>query len=66
VLAGEAVGAEQSWTPDWPSDTAVGAVAARVLYVGQSVGAVRSRQPAADIVTELVEEAERRLIARGR
>ena len=31
------------------------------LYAGQSVGAVRSRQPAAEIVAEFVDEAERAL-----
>ena len=31
---------------------------------GQSVGAVRSRQTAAEIVAELVEEAEQQLIRR--
>jgi nitronate monooxygenase len=58
VAAGEALGDAQSWTPDWPSATSVGAVEARALYAGQSVGSVRSRQPAAEIVTELVTDAE--------
>jgi nitronate monooxygenase len=61
VAAGVALGVAQSWAPDWPTSTAVGAVEARALYAGQSVGAVRSRQPAAEIVAELVEEAERLL-----
>jgi len=59
IAAGQALGEDQSWAPDWPTSTSVGAVEARALYAGQSVGAVRSRQPAAAIVTELVEEAER-------
>jgi NAD(P)H-dependent flavin oxidoreductase YrpB (nitropropane dioxygenase family) len=59
IAAGEALGEDQSWGPDWPTSTSVGAVEARALYAGQSVGAVRSRQPAAAIVAELVEEAER-------
>jgi nitronate monooxygenase len=61
IAAGEALGDAQSWAPDWPTATAVGAVEARALYAGQSVGAVRSRQPAAAILAELVEEAERLL-----
>jgi NAD(P)H-dependent flavin oxidoreductase YrpB (nitropropane dioxygenase family) len=57
ISAGEALGDQQSWTPDWPTSTSVGTPDARALYAGQSVGAVRSRQPAAEIVTELAEEA---------
>jgi hypothetical protein len=49
----------QYWSPDWPSSTYTGAVEARARYAGQSVGAVRSRRTAAEIVAELVEEAER-------
>ena len=58
VAAGEALGAAQSWTPDWPTSTSTGAVEARALYAGQSVGAIQSRQAAAEIVAELVAEAE--------
>jgi NAD(P)H-dependent flavin oxidoreductase YrpB (nitropropane dioxygenase family) len=58
VAAGEALGAAQSWNPLWPSTADTGSVAARALYAGQSVGSVRARQPAADIVAELVAEAE--------
>jgi NAD(P)H-dependent flavin oxidoreductase YrpB (nitropropane dioxygenase family) len=61
IAAGEALGDAQSWAPDWPTATSVGPVEARALYAGQSVGAVRSRQPAAEILAELVEEAERLL-----
>jgi len=58
ILAGQAQGARQRWTPDWPSVSYNGAAEARALYAGQSVGAVRHRQSAADIVAELVVEAE--------
>jgi nitronate monooxygenase len=57
IAAGEALGAAQSWNPTWPTVDDTGDVEARALYAGQSVGAVRSRQPAADIVAELVVEA---------
>ena len=53
--------AAQSWTPDWPQLDYSGAAEARPLYAGQSVAAVRARQSAADIVAELVDEAEQRL-----
>jgi nitronate monooxygenase len=65
VAAGEALGAAQSWSPLWPSSTAVGAVEAHALYAGQSVGSVRARQSAAEIVSELVTEAEA-LLSAGR
>jgi nitronate monooxygenase len=58
IAAGEALGDAQSWGPDWPTSTTVGAIDAHALYAGQSVGAVRSRQPAAEIVAELVQEAQ--------
>ena len=58
VAAGEALGAAQSWSPEWPSVSSVGAIEAHALYAGQSVGSVRSRQSAAEIVAELVAEAE--------
>ena len=61
LAAGEALGAAQSWGPDWPSATSTGAVEARALYAGQSVGAVRARTTAAGIVNELVDEADRLL-----
>ncbi|HEX9545812.1 MAG TPA: nitronate monooxygenase [Acidimicrobiales bacterium] len=57
ITAGEARGEAQSWTPDWPSTDSAGAVEARALYAGQSVGAVRAQRPAAEIVAELVNEA---------
>jgi hypothetical protein len=66
IAAGQALGAAQSWTPDWPASTATGPVESRALYAGQSVGAVRSRQPAAAIVAELVDGARAALSARGR
>jgi NAD(P)H-dependent flavin oxidoreductase YrpB (nitropropane dioxygenase family) len=56
VTAGEDLGASQSWTPDWPASSYAGSAEARALYAGQSVGGVRGRQAAADIVTELVDE----------
>lgn len=58
ISAGEALDDQQSWAPDWPTVASVGALEARALYAGQSVGAVRSRQPAAEIVSELADEAE--------
>lgn len=58
ITAGEALGAAQSWSPEWPKTGYVGPVEARALYAGQSVGAVRSRQTAAAIVAELIDEAE--------
>jgi len=61
VAAGEALGAAQSWSPEWPSISSVGAIEAHALYAGQSVGSVRSRQSAAEIVAELVAEAEQAL-----
>lgn len=61
VEAGRARGDAQVWRPDWPEVGADGPVEARALYAGQSVGAVMSRQPAADIIAELAGEADRAL-----
>ena len=61
LTAGARLGAQQVWTPDWPDVTYSGVAQARALYAGQSVGAVRERQPAADIVAEPVTVAEMRL-----
>jgi nitronate monooxygenase len=61
IAAGESLGAAQSWSPEWPTTSYVGPAESRALYAGQSVAAVRSRQPAAEIVAELIEEAERAL-----
>jgi NAD(P)H-dependent flavin oxidoreductase YrpB (nitropropane dioxygenase family) len=58
VAAGEELGAAQTWRTDWPTIHDEGRVDARALYAGQSVGAVRSRQPAAAILAELVDAAE--------
>jgi nitronate monooxygenase len=58
VAAGEALGAAQSWSPEWPARTTSRPVQAMALYAGQSVGSVRSRQPAAEIVADLAEGAE--------
>jgi len=41
-----------------PDKTTTGAIAAMPLWAGESVGAVKRVQPAAEIVRELVEEAE--------
>jgi NAD(P)H-dependent flavin oxidoreductase YrpB (nitropropane dioxygenase family) len=61
IEAGQKLGAAQSWTPDWPRADYAGDPEARALYAGQSVGAVRSVQSAAEIVAELVGDAERHL-----
>jgi len=61
IAAGESLGAAQSWSSEWPTTSYVGPAEARALYAGQSVGAVRSRQPVAEIVAELIEQAERAL-----
>jgi NAD(P)H-dependent flavin oxidoreductase YrpB (nitropropane dioxygenase family) len=61
IAAGKALGKAQVWTPDWPSSDFVGPVEAQALYAGESVGAVRSREPASTIVAELVTEARRLL-----
>jgi nitronate monooxygenase len=63
VDAGEKLGADQVWSPDWPTSTFAGAAEARPLYAGQSVGAVRARQSAAEIVAEFIEAAEPLLAA---
>ena len=41
-----------------PDKTTTGAIEAMSLWAGESVGAVKRVQPAAEIVRELVEEAE--------
>jgi len=61
IDAGRKLGAAQSWSPDWPQTGYAGPAEARALYAGQSVGAVRTRQSAAEIVAELVEEADKQL-----
>ena len=66
IAAGTALGAAQAWTPDWPSTSDGTAVEARALYAGQSVGAVRERQPAAAIVEEMTARAETILRRSGR
>ena len=58
IEAGNALGAEQVWSPNWPANDYDGPPLARPLYAGQSVGAVHSRQRAAEIVQELVGGAE--------
>lgn len=59
IAAAHAQGEAHSMGPDWPTSSSVGAVEGRALYAGQSVGAVLARQPAAEIVAELVDEAQR-------
>ncbi|HUS61683.1 MAG TPA: nitronate monooxygenase [Acidimicrobiales bacterium] len=59
IKAGERLGSAQSWGSDWPSVAYAGDPLARALYAGQSVGSVRARQGAAEIVDELVGDAER-------
>src|SRR5581483_1747719 len=49
------------FAPPPPSRTTTGAIGAMALYAGQSVGAVQKIQPAAAIVAELVDGAERML-----
>ena len=49
------------FAPPPPSEATTGAIEAMALYAGQSVGAVRSVQPAAVIVAELADGAERLL-----
>lgn len=44
-----------------PTRTTTGTIAAMALYAGESVGAVRGVSPAADIVRELADGAERLL-----
>lgn len=65
IEAGAKLGSGQSWSPLWPSSTFTGEAQACALYAGQSVGSVHSRQSAAEVVAELVDEAER-LLAHSR
>jgi NAD(P)H-dependent flavin oxidoreductase YrpB (nitropropane dioxygenase family) len=53
-------------SPPTPNRDTEGAIDAMALYAGQSVDAVREIQPAAEIVRELSEGAERLLRARGK
>lgn len=64
IEAGRRRGTSQSWSPMWPTSAYSGPADACALYAGQSVGAVRSRQSAAEIVAELIEGAERHLLGR--
>ena len=52
--AGTAGGDAQRWTPNWPTASHPGPVAAMALYAGTSVGAVTGRSSAAEIVDELL------------
>jgi len=44
--------------PVVPDKTTMGAIGAMSLWVGESVGSVKRVQPAAEILRELVEEAD--------
>lgn len=65
IREGERRGNTQSWSPMWPTITSTGAIEALALYAGQSVGAVTGRQPAAEIVAEIADEARRLLQPRA-
>jgi NAD(P)H-dependent flavin oxidoreductase YrpB (nitropropane dioxygenase family) len=58
VDAGRALGDAQSWLPTWPTRDERGPVNARALYAGESVASIRERQSAAEIIAELVRDAE--------
>jgi nitronate monooxygenase len=66
IDAGTRLGAAQSWSPHWPTEDDTGPVEARALYAGEGVGAVHARRPAAEILAELVQDAERSLQLPGR
>lgn len=53
---GDAVGERRGASVSTPHAETTGAIEAMALYAGQSVGAVRSVQPAADIVRELMRD----------
>ena len=53
------------FAPPAPGRTTTGHIEAMALYAGQSVGAVRRREPAAAVVSELAEGAERLLRGAG-
>lgn len=67
IVATDANGGEEQPIPKWhvapPTRTTTGDVAAMAQYSGYSVSAVRTVQPAAEIVRELAEDAERLLTA---
>ena len=54
IEAGERRGEAQVWAPSWPGAADTGHIEAMALYAGTSVDGVRRRQPAAEIVAELV------------
>jgi nitronate monooxygenase len=61
VEAGERLGDAQLWSPMWPRRDDDGPIAPRCMYAGESVGAVRERQSASEILEELVRDAEHAL-----
>ena len=63
VTHGEVTFPVPRFAPQPPNRTTTGAVQAMAMYAGQSVGAVREVQPAGEIVTELMDGAERLLRA---
>ncbi|MBF6557882.1 MAG: nitronate monooxygenase [Acidimicrobiales bacterium] len=58
VLLGESRTAIPKYSALCPTRTTIGEIAAMALYAGESVGAVKREQPAAEIVRQLVEGAE--------
>lgn len=57
VVAGGRRRPIRRWAGTEPSRETVGAIEAMALYAGQSVGAVRRVEPAADIIRQLLREA---------
>ena len=55
----------ERWASTPPSTNVRGLVAAMALYAGEGVGAVQRVQPAAEIMAELVGEAETLLARLG-
>jgi NAD(P)H-dependent flavin oxidoreductase YrpB (nitropropane dioxygenase family) len=65
VATGAGGGAIRRASSDPPAAGTTGTIGAMALYAGQSVGSVRRVQPAAEIVRELMQQAEA-LLARAR
>jgi hypothetical protein len=60
VLGGQTIPVPRYGVPS-PTRETIGTVEAMALYAGESVGAVRQIQPAADIIREICTDAERLL-----
>ncbi|MGH9097307.1 MAG: NAD(P)H-dependent flavin oxidoreductase [Acidimicrobiales bacterium] len=58
IAMGEDHAAVPKYSVICPTRSTTGEIGAMALYAGESVGAVRGEQPAAEIVRELAEEAE--------